>query len=245
MSTRFLLALPFVAACLSTHRMERAQSAVDLGVAYFREGNAESAIEKLREATRLDPRNWRAFNALAVALAAKDQGEMAGDTFRHALRINPGEAEILVNYGAWQLTAGHPADAVKSFELALQDLDYRNTALVLSNLSYALLEAGRPADAVARGREAVQRMPTLCQGWFHLGLAHEGSGNVDAALESYDHLIRECPSDSVGARLRTGCLQVRGPIPELGIDTLQGVLSDVPDSPLADEARNCLKIAGR
>jgi type IV pilus biogenesis/stability protein PilW len=241
-----LFCLPLVlTACISEKRMQRAQAEVDLGVAYYREGNTEDAIAKLREATHTDPRNWRAWNALAITYAAKGQGDLAGEAFRKALAIDGKEGEILVNYGAWQVTEGHPDEAVATLELALADLDYRNTAMVLSNLSYALLQAGRPEDAIARARDAVKRMPTLCQGWFHLGLAEEKAGDEDAALAAYDTLIHTCPNDSVGARLRTGCLQVHGPAPELGIDMLQTVVEDVPDTRLADEARTCLKTVGR
>ncbi len=239
------LSLPFlVTGCLSEKRMGRAQAEVDLGVAYYKEGNTEAAIAKLREATHTDPRNWRAFNSLAVTYAAKGQPELAGAAFERALRINPGEGEILVNYGAWQVSAGRPEDAVKTFETALDDLDYRNTAFVLSNLSFALLQTGRTDEAVSRAREAVGRMPTLCQGWLHLGLAQEKAGNASAALSAYGHLIADCPADLVTAQLRSGCLQVHGPTPEMGFDALRSVVDAAPDTQFADEARSCLQSVG-
>lgn len=245
-TTLLLLLLPLVLpGCMSAKRMAQAQASVDLGVAYYKEGNTEAAIETLRRATHTDPRNWRAFNALAITYAAKGQPELAGEAFEHALRINPGEGEILVNYGAWQVTAGKPDKAVETFEAALADLDYRNTAVVLSNLSFALLESGRSAEALDRAREAVKRAPTLCQGWFHLGLAQEKLGNSDGALAAYDRMMTECPTSSVGARLRSGCIQVHGPAPELGIDALQSVLTADPESRIADEARSCLQSVGR
>ncbi len=239
------LSLPLLLlGCLSEKRMGRAQAEVDLGVAYYKEGDTEAAIAQLREATHTDPRNWRAFNTLAITYAAKGQPELAGAAFERALKINPGEGEILVNYGAWQVAAGQPDAAVATFEAALADLDYRNTAFVLSNLSFALLQTGRTEDAILRAREAVSRMPTLCQGWLHLGLAQEKAGNADAALSAYGHLIADCPTDSVGARLRTGCIQLHGPTPEAGIDALQEVLAAAPDTQLADEARSCLRSVG-
>lgn len=244
---RWLLVLSLLVSsgCVSQKRISRAGSLVDLGTAYYREGNYEGAVSTLRDATRTDPRNWRGFNALALAYIAKGQPDLAEDAFRRALKLNPDEAEILVNHGALQLNQGKPAEAVATFRHALEDLDYRNQALALSNLSLACLQAGQPDDALAAAREAVRRTPLLCEGWFHAGLALEAKGDPDGAMEAYTELIQRCPAESVGARLRMGCLQAQGPVPELGIRTLEAVVSEVPGTALADQARSCIAGARR
>lgn len=200
------LSVLLLSGCITEKRMARASSRVELGVAYFREGSLEASVTALEEAHKLDPRNWKALNALAVAYAAKNRNDLAEDTFEKALRLNPAEAEILITYGAWLTRTGHPADAVPVFEKALADMDYRGPALVLSNLSYALTLSDRPDEAVARAREAIRRMPTLCAAYYHLGLAEEGRNDAAAAMDAYATLERACPNESIGGRLRTACL---------------------------------------
>lgn len=226
--------------CVGKQRVQRAMAQSDLGAAYYREGNPEAAIEALRRASELDPRNWRAVNLLGVALLAKGLPEDAEAEFKHALRINPTEAEILVNYGAMKLRQGDDDAAIELFTKAMNDLDYRNVAVVLSDLSLAYTEAGRLQEAVSAAREATRRAPTLCQGWFHLGLAEEKSGHPDEAVAAYGGLVANCPADSDGAKVRIACIQARGAEPELGRQSLRELADATRGTPLGDEARACL-----
>ncbi len=246
MRARFLVgALSLLAlGCVSTKRAARAQAQTELGTAYYREGNAEGAIETLRGAAKLDPRNWKAQNALAVVYIAKGQNDLAEDAFRKAEHINPGEAEILNNHGALQLKSGKTAEAIASFELALKDLDYRSPALIHSNLSYALLRAGRTDEALAWAREATRRAPTLCEGWFHLGLAQEARKDALGALDAYDHLVGACPTEALGARLRSGCIRLDAGMDDLGVAALEDVVRAAPGTAFADQARACLRTMG-
>lgn len=241
---RYLLLALVLTGCVSKKDMVRAQSKYDLGVAYYREGNTESAITTLRESVAQDPRNWRARNALAIAYIARGENTLAEESFAVAMQLNGEEAEILVNYGAFLVRIGRLEEGIEVFNRALKDLDYRNPSLILSNLSFAYLRAGKLTEAHDHAREAIRRTPTLCEAWFHLGLVEEARGDADAALAAYSELVRACPGESVGARLRTGCLQAKGPLPQLGEDTLREVVAEVPNTSLADEARDCLRSAG-
>jgi Tfp pilus assembly protein PilF len=229
-----------LAGCVSVKNAERAAAQTELAAAYYREGNPEAAIEALRRAEDQDPRNWRAANLLAVAYLSKGLPEQAEAEFKRALRIKPDEAEILVNYGAMKLRRGDNAAAIALFTRAMGDLEYRNVALVLSNLSLAYFENGEYAKAVDSAREATRRAPTLCQGWFHLGLAEEKLGHSDNAVAAYDGLKANCPSDSQGADVRVACLQAKGDAPELGRDALRQLVEKMRGTPLGDQARACL-----
>jgi Tfp pilus assembly protein PilF len=72
-----MLGLALSAGCVSESRMQRSSTRVDLGAAYLHEQNPEAAIAALREAVKLDPRNWRAKSMLAMAYIAKGQPELA------------------------------------------------------------------------------------------------------------------------------------------------------------------------
>lgn len=244
MRTPLVLLLLLAVGCVSEKRVSRASAKAQLGVAYLQEQNPEGAVSALREAVKLDPRNWHARNALAMAYASKGQAELAEEAFRGALRVNPDEGEILVNYGAYLVTVGRPAEAIPVLEHGLEDLDYRNPAMILSNLSRAHLDAGQPDRAVARAEEALRRSPKMCPARFHLGLAHEKQGKTDAALRDYATLTEDCPEEGVGGWLRTGCI-----LAELGdasgaAAALRHVSDATLDGPMVDEARACLARSG-
>lgn len=232
--------LVLFAGCISQRRIERSAAKVDLGAAYYKEGNTEGALQTLRDAAKLDPRAWRAQNALAVTYIAKGEIELADAAFRRARRISADEAEVLNNHGTLLLKTGRIDEAVAAFELALKDLDYRTPALIHSNLAYALVQAGRPEEALPYAREATRRAPTMCEGWFHLGLVQEARKDALAALEAYRQVSEVCPASSLGSRLRTGCLQVQVGLSEDGVASLEDVIVTAPGTPFADEARACL-----
>jgi type IV pilus biogenesis/stability protein PilW len=238
-----LLSLVLVG-CVSEKRIARGHAKSTLGVAYLQEGNPEGAVAALREAVKLDPRNWHARNALAMAYAAKGSPELAEAEFKSALRINPGEGEILLNYGAFLVTTGRPKEAIGVLETALADLEYRNPGMVLSNLSRAHLDNGEPEKAAARAEDALRRVPKMCPARFHLGLAHEALGKTDAALRDYAVLAEDCPNESLGGWLRTGCI-LAGLGDYAGADAALRHVTDVAlDTPMADEARSCLQRGG-
>lgn len=226
--------------CVSAKRISRAEGQYELGAAYFKERDFESAVKTLRTASELDPRNWRAWNALGLAYIAKGDTVAAEDAFDHALRLNKGEGEILINLGALQLKTGLVKEAIATFKLATEDLDYRNQALVLSNLSRALYQDHAYDAALSSAQEAVRRSPALCEGWFHVGLIQEAKGQPDAAIEAYRTLEERCPDEALGAHLRAGCLLVKGGQPEDGAAELQALIVKVPGTPFADQARLCL-----
>lgn len=234
------LALLALAGCVSAKNAERAAAQTDLAAAYYREGNPEAAIEALRRAEDQDPRNWRTANLLGVAYLAKGLPEQAEAQFKRALRINPDAAEILVNYGALKLRQGDSGAAIGLFTRAMNDLEYRNVALVLSDLSLAYVEHGDFQKGVESAREATRRAPTLCQGWFHLGLAEEKLGHTDNAIAAYEGLKSNCPTESQGADVRMACLEARGPAPEAGREALRALVDQMRGTPLGDQARTCL-----
>lgn len=238
-----LLSLCLLGGCISEKRMARASARAELGVAYFREGSEEAAIVALKEAHELDPRNWRALSALGVVYVAKGKNDLAEEAFRDALRINPGEAEILLNYGAFLVRNGRPEEAIGHLERALEDLDYRSPAMILSNLSYALLQVDRVPEAVARAREAVHRVPNLCEGHYHLGLALEAAGDPGGALAAWSEQERVCPTESSGARLAAACLRAKQGDPG-ALDELDAVVREAPTGSLAEKARSCIALLG-
>lgn len=227
--------------CVSAKNADRARTRADLGVAYFREGSTESAIATLREAVDLDRRNWRAWNALGIAYVQKGEPRLAERAFDRALRAAPGEGEVLVTRGAFLVRNGRPHEGVRDFRAALADLDYRNPAVVLSNLSYALVLDGDPRQGAEVAREAVRRAPTLCEARYHLGFALERAGETDAALAAYRDHVARCPDVALGAKLQLGCMLSRTGDRGEGEMLLQEVLQGTSAPEALRAARACLE----
>lgn len=237
---RWLLFSVLLAGCISQKNIARATSQVDLGTAYYREGQIELAIQTLDHAAKLDPSNWRARSNLAVVYVAKGRPDLAEKSFKAALHISPKEAEVLNNYGSFLLAQGRTDEALESFTAALADLEYRSPAVVYSNISAALLAKGRPDDALKAAEEAVHRVPALCDGYYQIAKAQQAKSNVMGALDAYARLSRACPTEAINAQVEAGCLQVSKGQPDLGEMALQEVIASSADSAAAKKARACL-----
>ncbi len=238
------LCLLFLVALGCAAKKERARAHLDLGTAYVREGNGAMAVGELRESVRLRPSDWRAWHGLALAYVYQSDLVQAEDAFNHGLKRAPDEAELLNSYGAFLVRQGRAAEGVEVFKKALLDLEYRNPTLVMSNLAYALYLNNQHDEARVYAREALRRQPSLCEAQFHLGLIEEARNDLGAAMDAYSRLVKACPEESLGARLRIGCLEVRRGNADLARPLLEEVSREAPATAFADEARSCLASAG-
>lgn len=185
--------------CVSEAHRTQANARADLGAAYLREGNTPGAVTTLEQATKLDPRNWAAWNRLGLAYATAGAPDKAEVAFLRAVKLVPDEAEVLNNYGLFLVHLGRYDDAIEQFELARADLDYRAPGHVLTNLGYALLMKGELDLALNRLDEAVRRAPNLCQARFNRALVQEARGFPDLALVDYEAVVGLCGEDVPGA----------------------------------------------
>jgi tetratricopeptide (TPR) repeat protein len=86
---------------------------------------------------------------LAVALAAGVQGDLAASEaeFDTALRLNPGDAEVLALYSGAAADFGHPERGAQAADHAIR-LNPNYQPLAAWNFSYAYFTAGRFEDAL-------------------------------------------------------------------------------------------------
>ena len=207
-ATLLVAALGSQVACVPPKRQAKAQARVDLGAAYLVEGSTEVAIQQLQEAVKLDRRNYKGWEQLALAYMKRGAIEQAEDAFERALKLVPESASVNLNYSYLLLRMNRAAEAIPVLETALMDLTYRSPALILNNLGYALYLEGRHAEAELRLHEATSRAATFCQAWFNLGLAREAQDNRRGAVQAFDQVVATCPDDAAGSYLKAGTLML-------------------------------------
>lgn len=235
-----LLAGFLLTGCVSAKQEARAASQYTLGTAYYREGSLELSIQTLEQAIKLDPHNWRAQSALGVVYIAKGQPELAEKSLKAAVRMAPDSAEALNNYGTFLLAQGRSAEALKMFQIALNDLEYRNPAMVLSNMSAALVAEGRPEEGLKMAQEAVHRSPGLCSGYRQIGMIEEKLKDIPKAMDAYTQLATACPSEALEAKRLAGCAQMQAGNVDLGVSILEQVIEEGSGGDEAQKAKVCI-----
>jgi Flp pilus assembly protein TadD len=88
--------------------MTEAEEHFRRGVEAFKAGDCDKAIEELEAATRLDQDNYKAFNYLGAAYAAKGRFNTAIGAFKRAEQIAPNVASIHYNIAQAYEATGIP-----------------------------------------------------------------------------------------------------------------------------------------
>jgi tetratricopeptide (TPR) repeat protein len=79
---------------------------------------------------------------------------------------------------------------------------------------FQLFVDGRPDDAIAEYRSALESDPGLAIAWNGLSIAHRQKGELDEAIEAGRHLIQINPKDPLSHTNLSILLMRKGMIPE-------------------------------
>ena len=142
-------------------------------------GQAREAAEK---ALALDPQLVDAHLAMGRIHSAYDWDWAAADaSFRRALELEPGNAEVLRLAGSQALTVGRFSEAIELINKAIERDPLRPNSY--NTLGRALLAVNRDAEAEAAIRKALELDPDGVYRHLALGMALLLQGKTDAALQ--------------------------------------------------------------
>jgi tetratricopeptide (TPR) repeat protein len=99
--------------------MEESGSPFERGVAAMKAGDLDTAITEFEEATRASHDDYRVFNHLGAAYAAKGRYEKAIGAFKTAEQIAPGVAKTHYNIAQAYEAVGILTEAEYEYEKAL------------------------------------------------------------------------------------------------------------------------------
>ena len=112
------------------------------GLAAFQNGDFDSAISELEEATRLDRENFRAFLYLGAAYGEREKYDEAIGAFKAASQLKPNVPSLHYNLGQAYEAAGVPSEAVYEYNRALEiDPRYSKADEALEDLKQRLGQA--------------------------------------------------------------------------------------------------------
>jgi uncharacterized protein (TIGR02466 family) len=129
------------------------------------------------------PQAFILYNVLGVAQEGQGKYEEAAVTYRQALQIDPGVAEIHFNLGVALDNLGQAEEAVACYRKAIT-LSPR-LAVAHFNLGFVLQQQGLFAEAVASYRKAVAIEPSFYEAYGNLGTVLQKQGKLEEAVASY------------------------------------------------------------
>ena len=117
------------------------------GIELLKANRAVQAEEQFRRLLREGRRDWRVFNALGSALAEQNRHGQARSNFQMALKMSPGNAQIINNLAMSYMLDGDPARAEQLLRQVLPAARGSVKVKVRQNLALALGLQGRFQEA--------------------------------------------------------------------------------------------------
>ncbi len=132
---------------------------VQLGVGYIREGNYEVALEKLKKAVRLDPKNASAHTTIGFLYETIGDLDKAGYHYRKSSSLDPEGGETNSSYGQFLCKMGRWKQAQNHFDAALKDPFYATPEVALNNAGWCAMRVPDHERAEKYFREALDLRP--------------------------------------------------------------------------------------
>jgi choline-sulfatase len=162
-----------------------------LGNFYKKMKRPQEAIDAYRDALARDSEHQNAL--FSLALSYKDEGrlEEARVGFERARDLDPRNGKVLWQLADLWMRKGDfaRAEAILTDALERKVDEHR----LLLKLAENRIEAERFDDAERALKTALEKKPGLALAHFDLGLAYEGKGQIDKAIESYDRELTTNP----------------------------------------------------
>ncbi len=181
----------------------------DLGVEALKQGRAPDALKEFDAALAIDDHFAEAWYGRGVVLDLSfGKTDEAEKDYRRAIAIRPAYSEAHNALGQLLAKTGRYPEALAEFDLALDNMLYKEPYVTRCNKALVLYKMGRKEEAVAELRGTLQIAPTFCKGRRELGRILLDEGKPKEAVDELSAYARWC--DKVpDAHLQLGLAKMR------------------------------------
>ena len=151
-------------------------------------------VHFLERAIETDPEYAETYVELGRYYGLMREPELARATFGRWLRNHPEDADMLINAGLVAFDAADYAQALDSFEKALEaatDAQQKSGARTFRANTLDML--GRYPEAVAAYEEVIEETPDWWEAHVNLGICHSRNGHPEEAEAAFQKGLEDCP----------------------------------------------------
>jgi Tfp pilus assembly protein PilF len=165
----------------------------DLGVEALRAGRWPEALRELDEALAIHEAFPEAQRARALVLdLGFGRAEEAEKSYRRAIALRPLFSEAHNDLGQLLARTGRIDEAIREFDVALDNMLYKEPYVARCNKGLAIYRSGRKDEGLAQLRACVTSSPGYCRGRRDLGRALLDEKRMKEAVEELSAYARFC-----------------------------------------------------
>jgi type IV pilus biogenesis/stability protein PilW len=165
----------------------------DLGVEALRSGRHPDALKEFDAALAKDDTFAEAWYGRALVLdLGFGHADEAEKDYRRAIALRPAYSEAHNALGQLLARTGRYPEALAEFDLALENMLYKEPYLARCNKALVLYRTGRREEAMTELRSTLQVAPTFCKGRRELGRLLLEEGRAKDAVEQLSQYARWC-----------------------------------------------------
>lgn len=174
-----------------TDNQEVVARAVELGIAYLRQGDTLRAKENIHKALDVDPKSPEAHASLALVFQQEQEWTLAESHFNKAIALDSKNSAARNNFGAFLYAQGRAEEAVAQLQVAVSDQFYARRGQAFENLGFAHKSLADIDEAKVAFDRALSLNPTLGRSMTELALLHfdeeafEQARVLDARLDQF------------------------------------------------------------
>ncbi len=132
-----------------TSTARRARVRMELATAYFTRGQLATALDEVKQVLVIDPNFGEAYNLRGLIYARMNDNDLAEESFRRALAINPRDGDAMHNYGWHLCQRGRFPEAATQFGQALAVPQYLGSLRTMLAQGVCEARSGNLAEAEA------------------------------------------------------------------------------------------------
>lgn len=164
-----------------TDARRKAKVHVELGQAYFQAARYGVALDEARAAVAYDSGYAPAYQLMGLVHMFLEENAVAAANFEYAMRLAPGDPEIMNSYGWFLCSTGKEKAGLEQFATVVRNPYYQTPTRAYANAGLCQLRLKNDAAAEEQFQRAVETDNGNLQALFHLASITYRRGAYEAS----------------------------------------------------------------
>jgi len=123
-----------------TEVQRRSSIRLQLAVGYYQERQWSVALDEVKQALEIDPKNSDAYSVRAMIYMELGETSLAEDNFKRAMSLSPNNPDLSNNYGWFLCQNGQEVKSIPYFEAAINNKAYQSPIKAMNNAGFCSLK---------------------------------------------------------------------------------------------------------